>query len=555
MVENNPSASASSSREIPIFRRLVGQETEYLIRFHSENGGAERVSNSVLYESLTRFVSDRVPIAPHMMADLGWYTANGGSFHFERIFLLDLIDPMVGLIEGGTPECRNPEQLLRYQRAQDVLLSQAMANAVSDHDLHGHQQSATLVKNNRDIAGAQYGSHENYEATIAGPWVMPIWKVLIYTLVVVVFPLALCLLFLIVMASMAYSLLKIATRHLPNGETFLRSGITVVQWLLAIGVFPLIAIPWFVIWLTAFRRQRRHLLAYLVSRPIFCGAGFVDKRGELRLSSRARAIGTVVSLASEVSRPIFYFGHILKTPSMIFAGDTFAIRDLLKPRQRLQIACGDSNMTQQAEYLKFGVTSLILDAIENGYLDKTPRLLFPLSAFRLFCKDTTLTRKTVTTWGRLSAREIQNIYLESCRRMLDDHPSPPAEAERVWRLWSETLDALENDRESLTGKVDWITKEYLLREETDRDVRRKIDMRYHELSQDGYYLQLEGAGGALTLIDPEDVLTAIQEPPEDTPAERRGKLIREHEGLVTVSWTAARILGSPEERVKPLASG
>jgi len=553
MVENKSSDESSRLDAKPIFQRLLGQETEYLIRFRSEDVSAERIPNSKLYQSLTHFVQQRVPIAPHMMGDLGWFTANGGAFHFERIFLLDLIDPMVGLIEGGTAECRDPLQLLRYQRAQDVLLSQAMANAVNDVDVDGYQQSATLLKNNRDVAGAQYGSHENYEATVASGLAFSCWKFLIYTLTVTAFPLAFCLLILILMASLAYSLLLKLSRLLPRPERVQQIGIRFIQTLLSLSVLPFVLIPWIVIWLIAFRRQRRHLLAFLVSRPIFCGAGFVDNEGRLMLSSRAHAVGTILSMATEVSRPIFYFGHILKTPSMIFAGDSFSLKDLLKPRQRLQIASGDSNMTQQAEYLKFGVTSLILDAIENGNLNKTPRLIFPLHAFRKFCGDISLTRKVWTSWGRMSAMDIQYVYLKACRKMLDEHPAPSSEAQRVWKLWSETLDALENNRKSLAGRIDWITKETLLMGETEIDVRRKIDMRYHELSQDGYYLQLESAGGALTLVEPEDVMTAIQTPPAGTPAARRGRLIREHEGNISVSWSAARIQGTPSHTLKPLA--
>ena len=51
-----------------------------------------------------------------------------------------------GLIEGATPECRGPLQVVRYQRAQDQLLSQCARLAEVDGEL-------SLVKNDRDAHG------------------------------------------------------------------------------------------------------------------------------------------------------------------------------------------------------------------------------------------------------------------------------------------------------------------------------------------------------------------------------------------------------------------
>ncbi len=65
--------------------------------------------------------------------------------------------PAEGLIEGATPECRGPLQVVRYQRAQDQLLSQCARLAEVDGEF-------SLVKNDRDAAGNVYGAQENYEA-------------------------------------------------------------------------------------------------------------------------------------------------------------------------------------------------------------------------------------------------------------------------------------------------------------------------------------------------------------------------------------------------------
>lgn len=553
MAENKPSSAPASADSLPIFQRLLGQETEYLIRFSRDRSPSLRRSNAALAEAMTEFIRTRVPIAPHFLPELGWFTANGGNFHLEAIPLLNLIDPRIGLIEGGTPECRDPKQLLRYQRAQDALLSQGIANAVYHLQPPDPGASASLLKSNRDAQGACFGCHENYEATLATGFRLQCWKVLLRVLTVAIIPLNILGLVLVLLASVVYAFATVVSRKLPASEHFLSMAVRVVQLLLAVGLLPLLAIPWVVVWCIAFRKQRRHLLAFLISRPIVCGAGGVEKKGRFILSPRALAIGSVVSLATEVARPVFYFGYVFKMPAMLFIGDRISYRNLFEARQRLQITCGDSNMSQHAEYLKFGTTSLILDAIENGYLERTPCVFFPLYSMRRICRDRHLKQTVWTSWGRKSALEIQSIYLDACRQMLDDCPHPHPEAQRVWQLWSETLNALERgDHDSLVGRVDWITKARLLREETDVDVRRKIDLRYHELSHEGYYLKLESAGGVPTLVEPEEVLAAVQSPPEGTPAEERGRLIRQHGEQIRVSWSSVRVEEGASSKLHPL---
>jgi hypothetical protein len=84
--------------------------------------------------------------------------------------------------------------------------------------------------------------------------------------------------------------------------------------------------------------------------------------------------------------------------------------------------------------------------------------------------------------------------------------------------------------------------------------KRKLDLRYHELSRDGYYMKLEAAGVAATLADPEEVVKAIQSPPDGTPASRRGQLIRDNAGTsvpVRASWDKV-LVGSGWRAVMPL---
>jgi len=127
---------------------------------------------------------------------------------------------------------------------------------------------------------------------------------------------------------------------------------------------------------------------------------------------------------------------------------------------------------------------------------------------------------------------------------LDHHAAPSAEAQEVVRLWEETLDALEDDPVRLVGKLDWVTKRFFVDsagQGASIEEKRKLDMRYHELSRDGYYVRLEAAGAAPTIAEPEEVLEAMTSPPEGTPATIRGRLIREFAAssqAVRASWSS-----------------
>jgi proteasome accessory factor A len=337
----------------------------------------------------------------------------------------------------------------------------------------------------------------------------------------------------------------------------LESGL---RWLIFVKSLPL-TVPW-VLFLQplAFRRQRRQLLAFLVSRPIIAGAGTVEADGRFGLSPRAPAIAAVNSVTAESFRAVYYFGHVFKAMVYLLGGDAGAYRQTFRRRQRLQITIGDSNMAQTAEYLKIGTTLLVLDAIEAGALADAPRLRRPLRALRTLCADPDLKAQVRLNGGRSwTGLEIQRFYLDACRRFVERCPSPHPEAEEVLRLWGEALDALEHDPGELVGKLDWVTKRYLLENlgpEASVAEKRKLDFRYHELSREGYYVQLEAAGVAPTVVEPEEVLRAVEASPDGTPATLRGRLIRQHAGApgqVRATWNAVFITEGRSTRTVKLS--
>jgi proteasome accessory factor A len=516
-----------------MFDRLVGLETEYVLRFHPHWREWQRPSNDYLFSRLLNHLERRTRLARAIVGEKSWFLVNGGGLRFESLpFYAQM--PASGFVEGATPECRGPGQVLLYQRAQDVLLSRhAAASSETDGDV-------VLLKSSHDAQGHLFGSHENYEATIATGMALLFWRVAL--------ALVLPLLFFLFLFGDIASLLLVAVLLAPV-RAWYRSHhrepgpfyAACVAWLVYLCRAPAQFVGTTLVWLLAFRRLRRPLLPFLITRTIFSGPGTVCPDGQFMLSPRAAGLHRLCGITAAGGRSVFYFCQILKGINQFILGDWPSFRCLFRGRQRIQISIGDSNMAQFAEYLKIGTTLLVLDAIEAGELRHAPRLRRPLRALRTISADPELQATVPLAGGsRASALEIQRYYLNACRSFVTRQDSANAEAQDVLTCWEETLDALEEDPARLVGKVDWVTKKHVI-DNAGTGItiaeKRKLDMRYHELSRDGYYLRLEAAGAAPTIVEPEAVLAAMTSPPEGTPATRRGQIIREYPS-VKASWAS-----------------
>jgi proteasome accessory factor A len=511
-----------------MFERLAGLETEYALRFSGGTADGARVPNTTLFDGLRNHVAARVPLVQAIVRENGWFLANGGGLKLERLPLYTV--PTAGLVEGATPECRGPGQLLLYQRAQDALLSRAAAASSGGE--------ALLLKNNHDGNGHYFGCHENYEAAVASGRRLLLWRIGLGLALPVIF-------LLLVVGDLAACILSAVPMVLllrrRRGE-WLWTGL--IRWSLFLSRLPAQLATQALLGPIAFVELRRQLLPFLISRSVIAGTGMIGADGRFTLSPRARVVRSVCGLSASAWRSVFYFCHVIKATVEFVSGDPAPVARLFRERQRLQITVGDSNMAQFAEYLKVGTTLLVLDAIEAGELAGAPRLRRPLKALRTICADPDL-RATVPLGGgrRWTALQIQRFYLAACRRCVERTRPDHTEARLVLRLWQETLDALEEEPARLVGKLDWVTKKHLLDcagPDASPAARSKIDLRYHELGRDGYYLRLEAAGLAPTLVEPEQVLQAITVPPTGTPATRRGKLIRTHapSDVMRASWSS-----------------
>lgn len=534
----------------------MGQETEYALRYSPADASP---GNAALFDALAAEVERMVPTLPgsRRLARRQRFLANGGSFYYEFLPYAT----QGGLVEAGTPECRGPSALLQYQAGQDRLLARAAA---------GVEGRLSLLKNCRDGDGNVYGVQENYEAEIARGGrlfllrlgvaaLIPVLCVMVPLTWAVIVALLLALLALVIVLGVLDILLGrlfgVSTLEtLFDGGAFERHAGRAEMWL-EIGLLAPVLMPYTLLLRgLAFRPQRHALHAFLMSRPIIAGAGSQLPTGFV-LSEKGPAIRRLMRLTiAPGDRPVFDTGNLMKRLMGPLLFDFRDVLGLFRQRQRLQLGLADANRCQVAEFLKLGTTALVLDMAEAGLLADAPQLADPVTALKIFIADPDLEAVAPDRNGRgWTALDLQRFYLERARRFLAEAPAPSLEAHDIVRLWGEALDALASEPGGLIGRVDWVTKRYLLQTagaDADADVLKKIDLRYHELG-DGYLEWLEAEGLAPTLVTVEDAERAITTPPEDSPAALRGRLIRQ---LVDAdlpgiaSWDAVRLKGPDGKR-------
>lgn len=549
----------------PIFARLAGLETEYAVSVKPLPSTSDDEllppTKLEIYERVLVALSRQLPVVRAYHLKEGAFLATGGAVWLEA----DRLSGDGGMIEGATPECRSPRDIVACQRAQDRLLEDAVKRSSFDCDIR-------LLKNDRDAHNNIYGAQENYEAEFASGIWLAVWRVGL----ILLFPLMLLTwagMLLVSLAGLAYEFLA-ASLLAPLGDIVVPSGYfrrsllgedrakdrpfgsPWPAWLETASLLaerivcgPLAGLLFLLLLAVGFRRVRRQLLPFLISRPIFAGAGMLAEDGRFLLADKGPAMNGVLGFGGFFhGRPIILLGDFYKrlVNDAIFAPHDYL--DLFGGRQRLQIGIGDSNMCQTAEWLRVGATMLVLDCIEAGEMPEPPRITRPIDALRAVCADTELVHTIQTAQGPCTAVQLQRFYCSACRRFLarraDDAPQ---EAWDVLRRWERTLDALESDSRSLVGTLDWVTKRFLL-EHAPHDAShaslKKIDLKYHELSPDGYHRVLADSLQDQSVLEADEIQRAMRLPPLNSPASMRGRLIREFAGgdePLAVNWRMVRI--------------
>src|ERR1700731_4671887 len=229
------------------------------------------------------------------------------------------------------------------------------------------------------------------------------------------------------------------------------------------------------------------LLTFLATRQIFTGAGRVGQANPLAFDfepprPEARVEFQLSQRADHIVNDIYQWVQFNR--AIINARDE-PLADYRKFR-RLHLLIGDSNMSPFATALKIGTTACVLTLLEDGRLPRNLILNDAVQSTRNISRDATGRWLVDLENGKsIGALDVQWQFHELAQKHLRYRT-----AETDWLLenWSFTLEALENNQESLIGGVDWITKKWLLETfmdaeglEWDDPWLQSIDLEYHNI--------------------------------------------------------------------------
>ena len=283
------------------------------------------------------------------------------------------------------------------------------------------------------------------------------------------------------------------------------------------------------------------LIPFLVTRQIFTGAGKVFQTQDgvhYCVSQRAQHIYQKISGTTTNDR------SIINTRD-----EPHADREKYR---RLHVIVGDSNMSGYTNFLKVATCSIVLQMIEDNFINKDFTLRNPVKAIKDITYDVTCKRRLRLDNGReYSPIDIQREYCELAQKYSEQYPVDDEHKEIVAK-WQYVLDCLADDPRKLDREVDWVIKRRMIEAYIDKtgcswnDPKVfMMDLQYHDIQRKRslYYL-LERAGAVEREFTDADVEKAKSTPPPDTRARMRGefiKLAREHSIQYDLDWSNIRL--------------
>ncbi|MFM1825553.1 MAG: hypothetical protein RLZZ37_188 [Actinomycetota bacterium] len=287
---------------------------------------------------------------------------------------------------------------------------------------------------------------------------------------------------------------------------------------------------------TEFNKIVFFLTPFLVTRQIFTGAGRVGvgqlpQNNSFQISQRADYIETLVGLETTLRRPIINTRDEPHADSTKF--------------RRLHLIIGDANMCEFANILKIGSTDLVLAMIEADFLNGFEcEIVDPVGSLKAISQDLSLNRKINLASGlSLTALDLQNMFLT---RAIDFN-SKVANSNyftEIINMWKLSLEALKNNQSNLIGKIDWLTKKYLMdrisedSKTNSSDIVKTIDFQYSEISKDKNIFKILKDNGIIhSFFNESEIDFCETNPPSTTRAFFRANMLKKYPRYISAaSW-------------------
>ena len=293
------------------------------------------------------------------------------------------------------------------------------------------------------------------------------------------------------------------------------------------------------------------LLTFLTLRLLFTGAGRVGTT--LAAEWRGETTRPGMEGGFQMSQRADYINNDLYE-WVQFNRSIINTRDepLGDPRKyrRLHLLHGDTNVLPATLLLKVGTTSLMLDLLEINHLPKLV-LADAVKTFRALSHQTEGPWEVRLADGRsMDAVELLERFFSAAWAEFHGRDT---ETDILLDVWGSTLKALATEPQALIGKVDWITKLWLLRKfmaqeklDWDDPWLKSQDLEFHHIDP------ARNLGWALSQPPPpwdlsaKAIEVAVMEPPVNSRAQARSRIMRllkEHAPPYSIDWEIVGVEG------------
>ncbi len=282
----------------------------------------------------------------------------------------------------------------------------------------------------------------------------------------------------------------------------------------------------------------KHLIPFLVTRQIYCGAGKVGSE------NGSHYVDYQISQRADFFSSIFGAGTTANRPLVNTRDEPHADR---KRFRRLHLILGDANMSEYSAFLKIGTTRLVLKMIEDDFIHANMALDNPVKANIDISHDLNLKKKIKLADGRkFSSIEIQRIYLEEAQQYCTEIANCNEDDHETLKEWALILDKMSEEPRQLNREIDWLIKLWFIERYKERkglywsDPRlKKIDIYYHCLSKEiGLYYALEQQNKVRQVINDRGAIEEfINQPPKDSRAYFRARCLNKFsQQIVEANW-------------------
>ncbi|SPT53353.1 Pup--protein ligase [Actinomyces bovis] len=305
------------------------------------------------------------------------------------------------------------------------------------------------------------------------------------------------------------------------------------------------------------------LIGLLAARQILTGAGSLPL---------AQAAGGPAATGKAPLGPLRYSAraeHIVGAASADPTHERAFINTRDEPHadaqrwRRLHVIAGDSAISPWTTALKVVLVDAALTLVERGAWNLAEcELVDPAGAAQLWNRDPLRRCERAGGLGAVNCPELLDLaldHLETLAELPDEQPD--ALTGQVLALARRGCQALHTgDYSPVVTELDWAIKHRVLARVAQRsqlgwqDPRvRRAELAYHDLSAStGLRQALTQAGLMAPLVSPEQVERAVQEPPSDTRASLRGRVVAACEStgrFLSVSWAHVRLDTPPHSQI------